>query len=250
MSNKRTYTVKKPLKFVENCNTLSSNDPWDARNRNNVADDFYYPNTYSSMKLDFHRSQFDFNKTDQLQENQNHRPLSNVYSSATIVCGNENGDKNLNSSNKKAQLFSNNATIASLYRSTPLLNYSANSYFGWHHNRTASGTLPIQSANKPTISELNKFYTIEKGTTFSNNHNYNNNHDLLNMQGSLSSSVRTTATSQFGSNLINIRKNRVKICIVVAILTIMVAVLVAMGVAVYSQGIADTADKTVQFVAE
>lgn len=232
----RTPSGKKSLKRVDSTNF---NDQWDVRPRSNSCYKDNYSNYYSSMKLDFHRSQFDY-KCPNNGSQQQQPPSSYVYSSA-LVCGNANMDgKNIINTNKKAELFSNNASITSLYRSTPLLNYGANSYFGWH-NRISSSTLPIQTGNKPCVNEFNKFYTIEKGPSYYNNHNHNNNNnnncnnDILNTHHSSSSSAETLS-SKFGSNLLNIRKTRVKFCIVIAILIIMVAVLVAMGVAVYSQG--------------
>lgn len=152
--------------------------------------------------------------------------------------------------------------LETLYRSTPLLNYGANSYFGWHQRTPATPTLYRNRNPNAADSLVNPFPVGQNGKTqppplatctpdgtanttgsilfeketvspFFNDHPKSNG-----QKRKLSSAASFCARSLGTSSIIDhaqLRRNRIKLCIIVTILIIVVAVLVAMGIAVYSQ---------------
>lgn len=130
-----------------------------------------------------------------------------------------------------------------IYRSSPMLNYAANSYFGWHKGLA---TMPRQQqrSSKPTVTFDHPADTVQYRSTLRLNNGMSNCFDK-DCLGSSSSNDLVNTHSPFSSldseqlptrDGVSRKSRRIKLCVVLSILVIIVAVLIAMGVAVYSQG--------------
>lgn len=171
-----------------------------------------------------------------------------------------------------------------IYRSTPLLNYGANSYFGWHQRTPATPTVyrAPMATNPNPVPNQGLSHTVSNGcldgtdllpnpfpngktaplTSCSPEMNTNTTGSILfeketispffndsragrqkgnrgNKNRRIGCSPSTSFCGQSWSSSSTgdaaVRRNRIKLCIIMSILVIIVAVLVAMGIAVYSQ---------------
>lgn len=140
--------------------------------------------------------------------------------------------------------------VGEMYRNSPMLNYAANSYLGWHKGLT---TVPRQAA-KCTKQVQNVTFDHADAIQYRSNPalrlnaghtpncydrecmaNGSNNNGLLKTHSPFSSMDSDQSPQDLSADAT--RKSRIKLCIIFSILVIIVAVLIAMGVAVYSQGI-------------